>query len=304
MKLDILVTKHNEAVRCIDDNGLSTKEQLKSFVANVNRIIDLKLSQVARDARIALKNADKKQQDSYFDLSCSLPYTVYVHQHKGALAKFEKASKKDPRFLPHYEALLSVSEYVQQAQYVKTLEIAPRETASEKERKNQEARWKTLPNASKAVVDAIMDAVTPEVSKHHAKRIEMVAELRNSYKKEISAAKDGKGKFQVKQNAIAKYGIGVLSLITAPVEDADAILVRERASELEKVRISATKRLGTYEVDKSSVTVETGLDGIECQFTLYNNGETVGNFGFKAILAGGYNIQRLHLRTIFNEASA
>ena len=159
-----------------------------------------------------------------------------------------------------------------------------------------------MPKASQDTVTSIIEAVTPEIEKRHEARTTMLFDAKANIKKELDEQPDNKSYREAKKRLTGRFGAVMLGLLLSSDQELKKALESERTGEYRKISYAATQRLGEYAIDKAVAdSVQSGADGVECQFTLFNNGVAVANFGFKGIFAGGYNIQRLHVRTIFND---
>lgn len=293
---------HEDQLSEIESMGLNTKQAQKDFISNANRIIECVTSEVDRSVRMKMQNASDAERDAYLKVRWELPIAVYVHQYEGALKKFKKAAKLNPLFNQKVIALESVRKFVSDALEVKAMTPAPRKTRTDVEREAHEARWKKLPKASQETVNSIIDSVTPEIEERHNKRKEILFGAKAKIKQELNNQPDSKAYRALKKQFANQYGVAMLALLLGADKELESALESERAGEYRKITYAATQRLGEYTVDEAvAESVQSGADGVECQFTLYNEGVAVAKFGFRAIFAGGYNIQRLHVRTIFND---
>tara|TARA_R110001583_G_scaffold52147_7_gene162206 strand:+ start:2334 stop:3251 length:918 start_codon:yes stop_codon:yes gene_type:complete len=293
--------KHEELLSEIESVGLNTKAAQKDFISNANRIIETVKSDIDRVIRMEMVHLSDAEKDAYFNLNWKLPTTVYVHQYEAALVKIHKAAKINPVFNRTIEALESVRKFVVEALEVKAMTPMPRMTRSDVQREAHEARWKKLPKAAQQTVDSIIDSVTVKIEERHQARKVMLCNAQTEVKKELNTQPDYKSRKVLKSKLAGQYGIALLGLLLGSDKDLDKVIEDERLGEYRKIRYAATQRLGEYTIDEAvAKSVRSGADGIECEFKLYNKCVAVATFEFKAIFAGGYNIQRLHVRTIFN----
>jgi len=295
-------TRYNDQLADITNNGLRTKAQQKDFISRVNRILEDFYGAANRQSQDIADERSDVERDAYFKMKWSLPCPVMVHQYDSAIKKYKKAAEKDAVFGAFVTHLELADKYVRQALAVKAMKVTPRKTRSETEREAHEARWKKLPKASKETVEAIISSVTAPIELRHENRKSFMLLTREGMLKELRAITCNKT-YSARRNELRKeFGGSLFDLLNSSVLDIEKVLDEERLGEFRKIRYASTQRLGEYDIDSAVNThIQSGADGVECDFSLLKNGVQVGVFGFKAIFAGGYNIQRLHTRTIFND---
>jgi hypothetical protein len=302
MNTDKLLTKYEEMLEDISENGLRTKSQKKDFISLVNRIIESFYSKANALAQAEMFDQPECVKDAYFKMKWSLPNPVMMHQYESAIKKYEKAVEQNEIFGLFLTELKNAAEYVRQGQVVKLIEPTPRKTRTETEREAHEARWKSLPKASQDTVEAIIKSVTAPINERHKSRTEYVLKTREEILNELDSIENNKARYARRSEIRNKFGKGVFELLLSPLPEIEKVLEQERLGEFLKIRYASTQRLGAYDIDSATADrVQSGLDGVECDFTLLKNGVNVGHFGFKAVFAGGYNIQRLHTRTLFSD---
>lgn len=230
--------------------------------------------------------------------------------------KFKKAATKEPenKLFQAGELFDYFSPLVELGLQVKALPVQPKQTKQEAEAQRIEAAWKSLPATAQHIVEAVVECSRERMGQLTEDRIASRAEKMELYrlaveemdrnKKEASSIQDAMKIGREHYNRLVTRFGGLLPIFERARGDVGVIRdITEKESEYEllKIKFAAIDHLrGVDVLVANNIRLEHGSDGVEGSWslTLRTGGKKV--WSFRAIWAGGHNIQKLHTRTIFD----
>lgn len=230
--------------------------------------------------------------------------------------KFKKAATKEPenKLFQAGELFDYFRPLVELGLQVKGLPIQPKQTKQEQEAQRIEAAWKSLPTTAQHIVDAVVECSRERMEQLTEERIASRVERMSLYQlavEEMERDKEASGSIQEGMKIgrehynrlVARFG-GLLPIFERARGDVAVIKdITEKESEYEllKIKYAAIDHLrGVDVLVANNIRLEHGNDGVEGSWSLTLRTGDKKVWSFRAIWAGGHNIQKLHTRTIFS----
>lgn len=302
-KKSSLFTTWFERFTALEESALavesfSTKAVQKDAITYVNRMVEHLFDALVRES--GLLAMDKSSGNAVSEAASEVYYNrPAIHTIKAFNRRLEALAKVSTVGKAMQENMGDILDLIERGQALKSLPVVKKPTKAESEQQQKEAAWKSLPKASRELVEGIMEAAKPSLEDISERTRKMLASIRKQYA-ETQALPGKEGR--MKRRAMA-HAYGMLLQVARTGQEAEDTFVQgEYNQHLEAIKYGAATRLGGLDVEEvESVEAESGVAGIDfgCRLRAKN-----GNyrFSFRGIIAGGYNIQRIHVRVIFNLA--
>ncbi|WP_390240708.1 hypothetical protein [Vibrio sp. R78045] len=310
----------SELEEAINQDEHATKAAQKRLTDNVNRAINFFITE-----RIFGGSESYGWLRGDFLKAVQLPYEIRLHNVPSAIKKLEKYLKSNasnsgsdlkasnPKVYFASLILKAFSDYgldqlIELANLSKTLPVRKRNAAK---KFDYDLLYKGMNEASKTVIDTVMQSLSDSYSERCKRHLERLYELSSKYKSEVddihSRNADSMDVYRemkaLKLRYIQEVGEPDANVLRSTPEYISIHLESNKNRDLIKVRENLIKWLVSVEVVQSKVlSLDVGLDGFDCAIDLYSSETVVRTLKFKTVFAGGHNIQKLHLRTVHHLA--
>ena len=278
--------------------SFTTKAVQKDAISYVNRMVERLFDALVDES--GLRAMDKSSGDAASEAASEVYYNKpAIHTMKAFNRRLKALASVSEVGKVMQDNMGDIYNLVERGQALKALPVVKTPTKKEAGEQQKKAAWKSLPKASRELVEGIMEAAKPSLEDISERTRKMLASIRKQYAEtQALPAKEGRMKRRAMADA---YGI-LLQVARTGQEAEDTFIQGEYNQHLEAIKYGAATRLGGLDVEEvESVEAESGVAGIDfgCRLRAKD-----GNyrFSFKGIIAGGYNIQRIHVRVIFNLA--
>ncbi len=244
-----------------------------------------------------------------------LPMDLRLHTVSTALKKTDSFIRTN-RTSPHYplakrikEILTSepVNGLITLANKAKKLPVAKKLSKSQLAEQAHQKIWRSLPKASVAVVNELMESIKSPLQELTDARTKRLVEIAKQYKEEVASIQaqelPHREKYKLRSELLNKqrklYTESVVSMLSDTPEAIRELIQKDTEFEREKILHLVTAKLGslTHVENAKVVRLESGIEGVDCYWELEVENGKKTFFSIQSIFAGGYNIQRLHTRT-------
>ncbi|OUV23000.1 MAG: hypothetical protein CBC55_02855 [Gammaproteobacteria bacterium TMED95] len=279
-----------------ETESFPTKAAQKDAIGIANKLLEGMFDKVVEDSGLLAMDLSCGSQAAV--LGSDVYYTsAAVHTIKTLnrrVEKFAEVSEVGKIIKPMMGDINAIAE---RAKVLKGYEINKVPSKAQSEEARKVAAWKSLPKASAELVETLIKEAKDSLDTMDERLEKSLRSIRNSYEAAQNMSKADK-------NHAMRYlrttHQSSLALALKPREEIQAFIKAQRTMREDAIRYGATDRLGGLDVKNViSSDVEPGIAGLAYNCRL-DTKDGIYRFSFQGVIAGGYNIQRAHLRIIFD----
>lgn len=272
-----------------------TKASQKDAIEYANKLIKGMFDKVVEDSGLLAMDLSSGEKEA--ELGRDVYYsTAAVHTMNTLNRRIEEFAEVSEVGEKVKSMMADINAMAERALVLKAYEINKKPSKAMSEKASKEAAWKSLPKASSELVESLVKGAQADLDDMDMKTEKYLRSVRNSYEAAYSMSKEDK-EVALRQLRISHES--ALPLALATPSKRKAYIKAQRAKKEDAIRYGATDRLGGLDVKKVvSSDAKPGIAGLSYSCRLEAS-DGIYRFSFQGIVAGGYNIQRAHLRVIF-----